>query len=128
MSDLQEKLKKHSKKKYKIQKGSVKVRSQIDKKIEVIKKNLEGSEKIVEELTSRLATLEEENRDLKLLLNKEREDNDARGAHEIVDLKNMDKAQLIAKIEEVQNDFYDDVEHSFQKAVAQIKVKTLRSS
>jgi glycine cleavage system regulatory protein len=113
MSDLQEKLK---------------VRSQIDKKIEVIKKNLEGSKKIVEELTSRLATLEEENRDLKLLLNKAREDNDARGAHEIVDLKNMDKAQLIAKIEEVQNDFYDDVEHSFQKAVAQIKVKTLRSS
>jgi len=75
MSYLQEKLKKHSKKKYKIQKGSVKVRSLIDQKIEVLKKNLEGSRKIVEELTSTLETLEEENRDLKLLLNKAQEDN-----------------------------------------------------
>jgi len=53
----------------------VKVRSLIDQKIEVLKKNLEGSRKIVEELTSTLETLEEENRDLKLLLNKAQEDN-----------------------------------------------------
>jgi hypothetical protein len=37
--------------------------------------------------------------------------------------KNKDMAQLIAKNEEVQNDFYDAVRHSFQNAVAQIKVK-----
>lgn len=114
--------------KHEIQAGLITNCANQDKEIEAVKKKLEEVEyvrKPANEVACKIVALEVENKDLESALKTTIKQVEAQGDNKLEDLAGLDHVGLIAKIQEVQQDFIVGTPYGFNNVAAQMKALNL---